>query len=184
MNVSEIKPGMTLLLNNEIYQVVSCEHAKLARGSAFLRTKLKNLNNGKVIENTLRNSDNINPAYIEKKKLQFLYKEDPFYHFMDMETYEDFALNKDKIEGVSIWLKENLELEGLFYDNRLIALEMPSFLTMEVAQTEPGIRGDTVKQGTKPAKLETGVNIQVPLFIDSGDKIKVNPQTQEYLGRA
>ena len=184
MNIAEVKPGITLILNGELFLVLEAEHAKLGRGSAFLRAKLKSLNTGKVIERTLRDSDNIEQAFIEKKKVQFLYQDGRFYHFMNLETYEDFFLNKEAIEDVIPWLKENLELEGLFYRDKLINLQLPASLELKVVETEPGFRGNTVKQGTKPAKLETGITIQVPLFIEKGEIIKVNPQTGEYLARA
>ncbi|MBN2119444.1 MAG: elongation factor P [Candidatus Omnitrophica bacterium] len=184
MNIGEIRAGITIILNKELFLVIAAEHAKLGRGSAFLRAKLKSLDTGKVIDKTLRDSDNVEQAYIEKRKLQFLYKDEPLYHFMDLETYESLILNKEKIDDLTLWLKENLELEGLFFEHRLISLQLPSQLTLKVAQTEPGFRGNTVKQGTKPAKLETGATVQVPLFINIGDIIKVNPESKEYLGRA
>jgi elongation factor P len=184
MNISEIKTGTAIIINNELFSVIDCEHAKLGRGSAFLRTKLKKMSTGKIIERTLRDSDKIETAFIEKKKVQFLYKEPPFYHFMDLDTYESFPLEEEKIQDITLWLKENLELEGLFHNGTLINLELPGSLNLKVIQTDPGLRGDTVKQGTKPAKLETGAVIQVPLFISQGEAVRVNPQTQEYLGRA
>lgn len=181
--IKDLKPGMTISLNNELYLVLSCEHSKIARGSAFLRTKLKNLNTSAVLEKTLRDSDNIEEAFIEKRKIQFLYKEAQFFHFMDLETYEDLIISEEKIKEEANWLKENLELTGIFFQSKLISLELPSSLELKVTETEPGFRGDTVKSGTKPAKLETGVTIQVPLFIRPGDIIKVNPQTGEYISR-
>ncbi len=184
MNISDIKPGLAITINNELFQVTECEHAKLGRGSAFLRAKIKNMATGKLIERTIRDSDNVEAAFLEKKKVQFLYKEAPFYHFMDLETYENFPLEGDKIEKITQWLKDNLELEGVFYNGTLINLELPNSLNLKVTQTEPGIRGDTVKQGTKPATLESGATIQVPLFITNEEVIKVNPHTGEYLGRA
>ena len=184
MNIGEVRPGITIILNKELFLVIDCEHAKLGRGSAFLRTKIKSLNSGKIIEKTLRDSDNIEQAFIEKRKVQFLYKDDNIYYFMDLETYDNFPLSKDKIEEIYPWLKENLELEGFYYQNKIINLQLPSALQLKVIQTDPGYRGDTVKQGTKVAKLETGATIQVPLFINIGDILKVNPQTGEYLGRA
>ena len=183
MNIGEVRAGISIVLDKELFLVLECEHAKLGRGSAFLRSKLKNLNNGKIIERTLRDSDKIEHAFIEKRKVQFLYKDDPNYHFMDLETYENFPLNNDKIEEIIPWLKENLELDGLFFDNHLIYLQLPGALELKIIETDPGYRGDTVKQGTKQAKLETGTTIQVPLFINNGEIVKVNPQTGEYLGR-
>ena len=184
MSISDVRNGVTVILNKELFLVVECEHAKLGRGSAFLRTKLKNLDSGKVIEKTLRDSDNIELAFIEKRKLQFLYKDEPLFHFMDLETYEDLTLAEEKIEDVVIWLKENQIIDGLFFRHRLINLQLPNSLELKVVQTEPGFRGNTVKQGTKPAKLETGATVQVPLFINIGDVIKVDPERIKYLGRA
>lgn len=184
MDIAEIRPGITLILNKQLFLVVNCEHAKLGRGSAFLRAKLKNLSSGKTIDKTLRDSDKIDKAFIEKKRIQFLYEQNQHYYFMDLETFEDFPLNKGAIEDILPFLKENLELDGMFYEHKLITLQLPSSLELKVVKTEPGFRGDTIKQGTKPAKLETGATIQVPLFINIGDIIKVNPYTVEYLGRA
>lgn len=184
MNIGDVKAGGTILLNKDLFLVLEAEHAKLGRGSAFLRTKLKNLCSGKIIDKTLRDSDSVEPAFIEKRKVQFLYKDELIYHFMDLGTYENFPLNKEKIEEISPWLKENLELEGIFFENKFINLQLPLSLELKVAQTEPGFRGNTVKQGTKVARLETGVTVQVPLFVNNGDIIKVSPQTGEYLGRA
>ena len=136
-----------------------------------------------VIDCTLRDSDNLEEAFIEKRGLQYLYSDGDIFHFLDLETYEDLVLDKLRIEEKIEWLKDNLELIGLFYNNELINLELPPTLDLKVIETEPGFRGDTVKSGTKPAKLETGLIIQVPLFINKGDIIKVDTHTKEYLGR-
>jgi len=184
MNIAEIKPGMTVTLNKELFQVINCQHAKLGRGGSFVRSKIKSLISGKVLEKTLRNSDNVEQAFIEKRKLQFLYKEGFIYHFMNLESYEDLIMDKDKIPELTEWLKENMELEGIFFENRLISLEMSSSIELKVIETDPGFKGDTVKQGTKPAKLETGAIVNVPIFINRGELIKINPYTSEYLGRS
>jgi len=183
MPIGEIRPSTTIIYNNELYTVLSCEHAKIARGPAFCRAKLKNLKNSQTLECTLRDSDNLKRAFIEKIKLQFLYNQDDHYHFLDMQTYEDLTLDRKRIEDKILWLKDNLELVGLFYENNLVDLELPPTLEMEVKETTPGFRGDTVKAGNKPAKLETGLTINVPLFINSGDIIKVDTRTKEYMGR-
>jgi elongation factor P len=174
---------MMIVYENEPYTVLECEHAKLGRGSAFCRTKLKNLKTSQLLDCTLRDSDNIEEACVEIRKLQHLYHQGNVYHFLDLETYEDFILDKSHIEDKLIWLKDNLELSGIFYNNEFINLELPSSLTLRVIETNPGYKGDTVKSGTKPAKLETGLSIQVPLFINTGDMVKVDTRTKEYLGR-
>jgi len=181
--IGNIRPSNTIIYNKELYEVLNCEHAKIARGSAFCRVRLKNLRSGRTLDCTLRDSDNIDVAFIEKRKLQYSYHDGNFYHFIDMQTYNDLQLNKEKIEDELIWLKDNLELNGLFYNNELVSLELPSSLELKVTETAPGYRGDTVKAGTKPATLETGAVIQVPLFINPGDTIKVDTKSKEYLGR-
>lgn len=183
ISIGELKPSITIIYNNELYTIINCEHAKIARGSAFCRVKLKNLKTSQILDCTLRDSDNIEKAFIEKRKLQYLYTKHEHYHFLDLETYEDLILHKSYITDKIIWLKDNLELTGLFYDNKLLDLELPISLNLKVVETDPGFKGNTVKAGTKPAKLETGLIINVPLFINSGDIIKVGIRAKEYLGR-
>lgn len=183
ISIGELKPSMCIIFNNELYIIVVCEHVKLGRGAAFCRAKVRNLRTSQTIEYTLRDSDKVEMAFIEPRKLQYLYNDGNIYHFIDMETYEEFALNKSRIEEKVIWLKENLELTGLFYNDEFIDLEIPQTIILTVVQTDPGIRGDTVKTGTKPATLETGLVIQVPLFINSDDVIKVDTRTKDYLCR-
>ncbi|UCD15614.1 MAG: elongation factor P [Candidatus Omnitrophota bacterium] len=175
---------MAIIYGSNLYTVVECEHAKLARGAAFCRVKLKNLKTAQVRECTLRDSDNIEEAFIEKRKLQYLYRSGHFYHFLDLETYEDLNLDDSHVGENKDWLKDNLELTGLFFEHKLIDLELPTSLELKVTETTPGFRGDTVKAGTKAATLETGIVIAVPLFITTGEKIKVDTRMRKYLGRA
>lgn len=175
---------MAILYNDELYTVIECEHAKIARGSAFCRAKLKNMKTSQVLERTLRDSDSVEEAFIEKRKLQYSYNDDYMYHFLDLETYEDLILDKERISDTIVWLKDNMELYGIFYSNELINLEVPTSIALKVIETEPGFRGNTVKTGTKPAKLETGLVIQVPLFINRGEIVKVDTRIKEYLERA
>ncbi len=182
--IGEIRPGTAIIYNKELYTVLSCEHAKIARGSAFCRAKLKNLKTSQTLDCTLRDSDNIEKAYIEKREMQYQYNDGNLYHFLDMLTYNDLTLDDSHIGNNVCWLKDNLELTGLFYENELVGLELPMNLELKVAETTPGFRGDTVKTGNKPATLETGLVINVPLFINSNDIIKVDTRTKEYLGRA
>lgn len=182
--IGSLKPGMNIIYNETLFTIVGCEHAKLGRGSAFCRTKLKNVKTSQVIECTLRDSDKIEEAFIEKRKLQYSYTQGEIYHFLDLETYDDLIIDESKIEDRIIWLKDNLELTGLFYDNKLINLELPLSLNLKVTETQPGFRGNTVKMGTKSATLETGLIVNVPLFINTGEIIKIDTRTKEYLGRA
>ena len=183
MPIGNLRPSTTIIYNNELYIVINCEHAKIARGSAFCRAKLKNLRTSQIAECTLRDSDNITQAFIDKRKLKFLYADGGLYHFLDMETYEDLTINESRIADKNIWLKDELELNGLFFENELVDLDLPLSLELKVIETEPGIKGDTAKMASKAAKLETGLKINVPLFVDKGDIIKVDTRTKEYLGR-
>lgn len=184
ISLAQLKPSQTIEYNGEPYVVLTCEHAKLARGSSFVRAKLKNLITARIIDSTLRDSDKITPAFIEKKSLTFSYREADHYHFLDNDTYEDFILDKNKIETETKYLKENLEIAGLFYQNKLISLELPPSVNLKVTDTEPGFKGDTRKAGTKPATLETGLIVDVPLFIEKGDYLKIDTRNQSYLERA
>jgi elongation factor P len=181
--IGSLKPSSTIIYNGELYVIVNCEHAKLARGSAFCRVKLKNLRTAQVRDCTLRDSDDVDIAFIDKRRLQYLYKSGPHYHFLDLETYEDLLLSEARIADKISWLKDDLELTGLFYEHELIDLELPTSLDLKVIETTPGYRGDTVKMGTKPATLETGLVIEVPLFINTGDIVKVDTRTGTYSGR-
>lgn len=183
MSIGELKPSMTITYNSNLYIILNCEHAKLGRGPAFCRVKLKNIINSQILDCTLRDSDNVEPIFIEKRKLQYLYISDNYYHFLDFETYEDLILDESRIKDKICWLKDNLELIGLFYENKLIELEIPLSLELKIIETDPGFRGNTVKTGTKLAKLETGLTINVPLFLNTGDIIKVDTRTKNYLGR-
>ncbi|MBN2483316.1 MAG: elongation factor P [Candidatus Omnitrophica bacterium] len=184
ISIGSIKPGNSLIYNGEIWSVVDCEHAKLARGAAFARVKLRNFKTGQVLECTLRDSDNIESAFIEKRSLQYLYRNNNIFHFMDLESYEDLVLDTDRIGDRQVWLKDNLEITGMFYENKLVDFELPSTMELKVVETEPGAKGNTVKMATKLAKLETGLSLQVPLFVEQGEMIKVDTRTGQYLGRA
>lgn len=184
LSLSQLKPSLTIEYNNQPYLVLECEHAKLARGSSFVRAKIKNLITSQILDCTLRDSDKIKSAFIERKKMLFSYQDFVYYHFIDAQTYQDFILHKDKIENKVPFLKENSELTGLFYQNKLINLELPAAVILKVTETEPGFKGNTVKSGTKPAKLETGLTVEVPLFIKQGDSIKIDTGNQKYLERA
>ncbi|MCF7888366.1 MAG: elongation factor P [Candidatus Omnitrophica bacterium] len=184
ISVSQLKPSLTIEYNQQPYIILESEHVKMARGSSFVRAKIKNLITSQVLNCTLRDSDKINAAFVERKKLMFSYKEGERYHFLDVDSYQDFILHQEALEDKVKCLKENLELAGLFYKNKLISLELPSSITLKVVKTDPGFRGNTVKSGTKPAKLETGLVVEVPLFIKSGDQIKIDGRNLKYLERA
>ena len=184
ISIGSIRPSMAIIYNNELYIVSNCEHSKLGRGGAFCRVKLKNMRSGQTLDATLRDSDNVDSAYIDKRKLQYSYHDGDFYHFMDTETYEDLILEKSHIDDKVDFLKDNVILNGLFYENELIDLDLPLTMELKVTEAPPGFRGDTVKGGSKPATLETGLVVQVPLFINPGELIKIDTRSREYMGRA
>lgn len=183
ISIGEIRPSVTILYKDALYIVIDCTHVKVARGPASCRVKLRNLKTGQILECTLRDSDDVEFISIEKRKLQYSYNDGDFYHFMDRETYEDLILNKEQVGSNIAWLKNNLEINGLFYQNELIDLDFPATIELKVVKTEPGFKGDTAKPGTKPAKLETGVTINVPLFITESDIVRVDTKNKTYMSR-
>ncbi len=180
---ADIKKGMTLKFDDKLYKVLDFTHVKLARAGAFVRLKLKDITSGAVIEKTLNAGEEIEPVYIEYKDAQYLYKEDDIYHFMDMETYEQISIPKDLLEDAIPYLVENMEVQIMFAEGKPIGVKLPTFCILKVVETDPGVRGDTVSGGSKPAILETGLRVDVPLFIQVGDKIKVDTRTGKYVER-
>jgi len=184
VGINQIKVGVTIGLDSAPYVVVGVEHVKPGKGGAFARTKLKNLKNGLVIERTFRSDDKIEEAFIEEKSLTYSYHSGDFFHFIDTETYEDIAIERDKIHDSEKFLKDNIEVTAFYYKGELVTVSLPNFVVYTITHTEPGIKGDTAKSGTKPATLESGAVVQVPLFIDVGTKIKVDTRTGEYIERS
>lgn len=184
VEINQIKTGLAIELNNELYYVVSREHFKPGKGGAIVRTKLKNIKLGTVIDKTFRSGEKLEVAYIEKKNIQYLYSAGDTYEFMDHETYDQISLHRDQLGEMVNYLKENLEVAAIVHDGRILTLEPPIFIDMKIVSTEPGIRGDTSRSGTKPAKTESGMTILVPLFINEGDVIRIDTRTKEYVGRA
>lgn len=183
-DTSEIRKGLKIEIEGEVYVVVDFLHVKPGKGGAFVRTKLKSLSRGAVIDKTFRSGEKLGRPDLEEKKMQFLYSEDQHYCFMDTETYEQTLLTKEQLGESKTLLKENTVISVLFHDNNPITIELPTFVELVISETEPGEKGDTVSGGTKPATLETGAVIQVPLFLNRGDAVKVNTRTGEYVERA
>jgi len=183
ISINQLKNGLTIQLEGEIYQVAEFQHVKPGKGAAFVRTKLKNLKTQGLIERTFKGDERIEEAFIEEKKLQFIFKDSDFYNFLDQDNFEQIQFDKKKIGDVSLFLKENQEVTAFFYKDEILNISLPNFVELEVTHTEPGIRGDTAKGGTKPAKFETGLIIQVPLFVNIGDRIKIDTRTGEYVER-
>jgi len=184
ISTSEFKNGLTLLLDKELCVIVEHQHVKPGKGGAFMRTKFRRLKDGSVIERTFRVGEKFQEAFIEKHALQFLYKSGDAYHFMNLSSYEDLQLQESAVGPGAGFLKENMEAEGEFFEGKLIGLELPVFVDLRIDETGPGIKGDTAKAGTKPAKLETGVTIPVPLFVESGEMVRVDTRTGSYVSRA
>lgn len=183
-STSDIRNGLCIEYNNDIYSVVEFLHVKPGKGNAFVRTKLKSLTTGKVVENTFPAGHKIDDVRVERRKFQFLYTDETGYNFMNNETYEQIFLEEAMIERPNL-LKEGDEIDILFHAEKEVPLttEMPASIILEVTYTEPGVRGDTATNVTKPATVETGAEIKVPIFINTGDKIKIDTRTATYLER-
>lgn len=181
---ADIKNGLCISYNNGLYTIVEFQHVKPGKGPAFVRTKLKNLTTGKVIDNTFSAGHKIEPVRVERRKYQFLYKEDTGYHFMNQENYEQVFI-EEKIIDAPKFLKEGEVVEICFHaeEEEALTCELPPYVIMEITYTEPGIKGDTATNATKPATVETGAEVRVPLFINEGDKIKLDPRTGAYSER-
>jgi elongation factor P len=182
ISTSDFKNGITMIYDGSLYKILYFQHVKPGKGGAFVRTKLKNLSSGATIEKTFRAGEKMEQAIMETKKMQFLYR-DQHYNFMDMQNYEQIQLSEDQVSGEKNYFLENMELSVVFHDGKPISIELPIFIEAEVVETEPGIKGDTVGTSFKPAKIETGGIVQVPLFINNGDIIKVDTRTGEYMTR-
>ncbi|MGI9568782.1 MAG: elongation factor P [Desulfobulbia bacterium] len=178
---ADIKNGLCLEFNNGLYMITEFQHVKPGKGPAFVRTKLKNVETGKVIENTFSSGHKITTARIERRKHQFLYKDDIGFHFMDSNTYEQVALPEDIIPSADL-LKDGQEVEVLYHaeTEKALTCELPAFVELQITYTEPGVKGDTATNATKAATLETGAEIQVPLFINQDEVIKVDTRTRSY----
>jgi len=178
------KNGLKLEIDGEAYQIVFFKHVNPGKGGSFVRTKLKNLRTGSILERTYRSGEKLQKADIEEKEMQFLYADGSEYHFMDMKTYEQSALSGEQLGESKDFLQEQVVVDILFFKGKPIGVELPNFVELFVEESDPGVRGDTSSGGgTKPATLETGAIIQVPLFVSVGDKIKVDTRTREYVTR-
>ncbi|MGN1128323.1 MAG: elongation factor P [Candidatus Flemingiibacterium sp.] len=180
----DFKNGITFEMDGQVLQVIEFQHVKPGKGAAFVRTKMKNVMTGAVTERTFNPTDKFENAIVERKEMQYLYNDGDLYYFMDMETFEQLPINADKLSDSFKFVKENEMCKIVSYKGNVFAVEPPMFVVLEVTDTEPGFKGDTATGTTKPATLETGAVIKVPLFIDIGTKIKIDTRTGEYLERA
>lgn len=184
LSINEVKSGLTILVDEEVYIVIETQHVKPGKGAAFVRAKLRNLRNASIQEKTFRGDEKIDEAFVEERKLQYLYNSGKMYHFMDQDNFEEIAISEDNVGDKKKFLKDNLEVAGSFYKNETLNINLPNIIEFKVVHTEPGIKGDTAKGGSKLAQIETGAKVNVPLFIEEGDIIKVDTRTGEYVERA
>ena len=184
ISVNDLKTGLTLELDNGLWSVVEFLHVKPGKGAAFVRTKLKNVETGQVVERTFRAGEKVGKATLDRREMQYLYKEGSEYIMMDNETYEQLSVNADQVGDGVKYLKENMEVQILMHDGKVIGVDIPAHVVLEVTDTPPSEKGNTAQGGTKPATLETGAVVNVPFFISNGDKIRVDTRTNEYLDRA
>lgn len=184
ISVNDFRTGLTIEVDGGIWQVIEFQHVKPGKGAAFVRSKLRNLRTGGVQEKTFRAGEKVAKAHIENRRMQYLYASGDQHVFMDNETYEQIELSASQIEYELKFLKENMEVHIMTYQSETLGVELPNTVVLEVAETEPGIKGDTASGGTKPAKLETGLIVQVPFFVNEGDKLIINTAEGSYVSRA
>jgi elongation factor P len=184
-STADFRNGMTIQMDGTLYTISYFQHVKPGKGGAFVRTKLKNVLSGAVIEKTFRAGEKVDEVRLERRAVQYSYSDGQLYYFMDQQTFEMIPLSADVIGQDQLkYLKENMECEGLVHNDTTISVELPVFVTLTVVETDPGVRGDTAQGGTKPAKLETGAVVQVPLFLEEGDVIRVDRREDKYIERA
>ena len=184
INVNDLKVGMTIMYENNIYSVMDTQHVKPGKGAAFVQAKLKNLRNGSIVENRFNSSDKVEPARIEKKAMQFLYSMNDTYYFMNMSDYEQIELPKALIGDDAELLKENLEVDIMFFEGEMLGMNLPDKIALKVVHTEPAVKGNTTSSAMKDATLETGKVIKVPLFIEEGEELLISSKDGKYVSRA
>lgn len=184
ISTGDLKRGITIELDGELWKVLDNHHIKMGRGSAQARLKLRNLNSGATVEKTFQAGEKFRRAHLDKRTVQYLYREDGTFHFMDTESYEQTALSQDMLGDAANYLTDGQTVDLLTYQDRPIDLELPPKVELAITRTDPGLRGDTATAGTKPATTETGLVVQVPLFVNEGDRIRVDTGSGQYVERA
>ena len=183
VSAGEFRNGMTVEIEGSVFQIVEFQHVKPGKGAAFVRTKLRNIISGGVIEKSFRPTERFENAHIDRVDMQYLYADGDLFNFMNMDNYEQIALTEDVIGNALKFVKENETVKVCSYNGKVFSVEPPLFVELEITNTEPGFKGDTAQGATKPATVETGATVYVPLFVDNGDKIKIDTRTGEYLSR-
>jgi len=184
ISVNDFKTGLTIEVDNSIWRVIDFQHVKPGKGAAFVRSKLRNLRTGAIQEKTFRAGEKVGRAQIDNSKMQYLYNDGDDYVFMDNNTYEQITVNKSQLEHEIQFLKENMPVSIIMYEGETLGVNLPKSVELQVVETEPGLKGDTVSGGTKSATMETGLKIQVPLFIENGEMLVVNTDDGSYVSRA
>lgn len=184
ISTNEFKNGMTIKVDNNLFTIIEFQHVKPGKGPAFVRTKLKNLRTGATIDNTFNAGVKVETAHIDKKPMQFLYSMGDTYYFMNMNDYEQIELNKSSLGDDSKFLKENLEVEIVFYEGEMLGMNLPDKIEMQITATEPGVRGNTTSSAMKDATLETGMVVKVPLFVNQDDRIIISTKDGKYVSKA
>ena len=184
VTAGDFRNGLTFEMDGNVVQVIEFQHVKPGKGAAFVRTKIKNVMTGSVVETSFNPTAKFPTAYVERKDMQYSYYDGDLYHFMDMETYEDLPVNASVLSDSFKFVKEEMVCKILSYKGKVFGVEPPNFVELVVTQTDPGFKGDTATNATKPATVETGAEVRVPLFIDEGEKIQIDTRTGEYMARA
>ena len=184
ISAGDFRNGLTVLIEGNIYQILEFQHVKPGKGAAFVRTKLKNIISGGVVEKKFRPTEKFDTAHIDRKDMQYLYSDGELYHFMDVETFDQIAVDGDTVGDSLKFVKENEMVKVCSHEGNVFSVEPPISVELEVTETEPGVKGDTATGATKPAIVETGASVLVPLFVNQGDKIKIDTRTGEYSSRA
>ncbi len=184
VSAGEFRNGVTFDMDGNVYQIIEFQHVKPGKGAAFVRTKIKNVISGAVVERTFNPTEKFPTAFVERREMQYLYNDGELYYFMDKETYEQIPINASTLGDNFKFVKENMDVKILSYKGNVFGVEPPFFVELQVTKTDPGFKGDTATNATKPATLETGAEIRVPLFIDEGEMIRIDTRTGEYMERA
>ena len=183
ISTADFRNGLVVESDKGLMEIVEFQHVKPGKGGAFVRTKFKNVKTGRVLEKTFRSGEKMEEARLEEEDYQYLYHDGDFYHFMDKETYEQVPLGEDVVGDKHLWMKENNDVSLLFYNGKVIDVKLPFFVELKITQCDPGVQGDRASSGNKPATLETGVVVQVPLYVTEGTVIKVDTRTGAYIER-
>ncbi|MGI5849807.1 MAG: elongation factor P [Christensenellales bacterium] len=184
VSAGDFRKGLTIEIDGQVWVIVDFQHVKPGKGAAFVRTKMKNVMQGNVLEKSFNPAEKFPKAHVETKEMQYLYSDGELYYFMDNETFEQLPLNKSQVEDALNFIKENMTATIKFFKGEAFSVDPPNFVELQVAETEPGFRGDTATAGNKPAVLETGAKVMVPLFVNQGDIIRVDTRTGDYMERA